>query len=232
MSTGGSADTADGYFGPRETAWFRTRLALRLAVPLDRRAQAAALRVTWSAALAAPPVTIALIAPAQKLTLGALSGLFCAGLPGFAATAWAAVGLRETRRLTARGLRQAGAEQRLAWLVAVARLALFATAGALVGGVFVVLSHAPLGAVLPRHSLLHGMFAAGAADWLLGITMTIALIVGGALLANSTVWERVDWSRLAFWRRVNRPIGEWLADVRSGFTRLDVRVPRRFRRPR
>ena len=75
MSTGGPADAIDSYFAPRETPWVRARLALRVAVPLDRDARSAALRVTWSAALAGPPVAVALVAPAATLSLGSVLGL-------------------------------------------------------------------------------------------------------------------------------------------------------------
>lgn len=199
----GTFGAADSSFGPREAAWFRTRLALRLAVPLDRDARLASLKVACSAMLAAPPVTILLIAPADRLTLGTVAGLCCAGLPGFTASAWAAAGLRDTRHLAAHGLRQAGAEQRIAWLLAAMRLALFAGVGALAGGLLVALLRAPLGAALPQYSPLHGMFAADAFTWLLGVVLTAVLAVGGALLASSPIWTRIDWTRFKHqWTRV------------------------------
>ena len=204
MKSSDTADAVDSSFEPREAAWFRTRLTLRLAVPLDRHARIAALKVAGAAALASPPITIALIAPAAKLTLGAVFGLFCAGLPGLAATAWTAAGQRETRQQALRGLRQAGAEQRLAWLIAAARLSLFAGTGALTGSLFLALSHAPLGTVLPRQSPLRGMFAADAVTWLIGVALTALLTVGEALLASSPMWITVDWGRFTGWLRVRR----------------------------
>jgi hypothetical protein len=199
MNTNVTFSTADGYFEPREAAWFRTRLALRLAVPRERNARMAALKVAASAALAAPPVTITLIAPVGTLTLGAVTGLFCAGLPGFAATAWTAAGLRETRLLATRGLRQAGAEQWTAWLLGAARVSLFAGIGALTGSALITPSLATLGTALPGsgHSPLHGMFAADALTWLLSVVVTPVLAAVGALLASSPVWEQVDRSRFA-----------------------------------
>src|SRR5262249_30977060 len=152
MNTNGTLASVDSYFEPREAAWFRTRLALRLAMPRDRAAKVAAVKVAASAALAAPPGTITPIAPVETPTLGAVPALLCAGLPGFAATAWTAADLRETRLLATRGLRQAGAEQRTAWLIGATRLASFAAIGALVGSLLVVLSHATLGAMLPGYS--------------------------------------------------------------------------------
>jgi len=112
MSTGGPAVAAEDYFAPREAPWFRARLAVRVAVPLDRGARTAATRVAWSTLLAAPPVTIALVAPTASLTLGNVLGLSCAALPGVTATIWSAARLTETRWLAALALRQAGAEHR------------------------------------------------------------------------------------------------------------------------
>lgn len=201
LNSSGTTDAVDSYFLPRESTWFRARLTLRLAVPFDRRARVAALKVAGSAALVAPPVTLALIAPAAKLTAGTVFGLFCAALPGFAATAWTAAGLRDTRQLTALALRQAGAEQRLAWLISAARLAMFAGIGALVGSVFLVLSHAPLGAALPHRGPMRGMFAVDAPTWLIGIALTALLTISEALLASSPIWVTTDWTRYAIWRR-------------------------------
>lgn len=246
-----TTDPADSFFEPRDAAWFRARLTLRLAVPLDRHAQLAALKVAGSTALAAPPITIALIAPAAKLTPSTVLGLFCAALPGFAATAWTAAGLRDTRQLALRGLRQAGAEQRLAWLIAAARLSLFAGIGASTGCTFLALSHAPLGTVLPQHSPLRGMFAADTPSWLIGVALTVMLTIGGALLASSPVWTSTDWGRFAVWRRITVPAAAALSDprLRRGFARLKlpktpnlprawplilrrIRVPRGSRQPR
>lgn len=232
MHSGGTADEVDSYFTPREAAWFRARLTLRLAVPLDRQARVAALKVAGSAALAAPPITIALIAPAGKLTLSAAFGLLCAGLPGLAATAWSAAGVRETRQLAARALRQAGAEQRQAWLFAAARLSLFAGIGALAGCAVLALSHAPLGGVLPKHSPMRGMFAVDAPTWLIGVPLTTMLAISGSLLASSPLWTTVDWSRFAIWRRVSVPAATWVADVRRGIERLRIKAPRGSRPPR
>ncbi len=211
MNAGSTVGTIDSYSQPRDAAWFRTRLALRLAVPLDRAPRLAALRVAGSAALAAPPITIALVAPSAKLTLGAVTGLCCAALPGFTATAWNAAGLRDTRHRAARGLRQAGAEQRIAWLLAAIRLSLFAGVGALAGSLLLALVRMPLSAVLPHYSPLRRMLTANMSTWLLGTALTVMLVIGGALLASSLVWLRIDWTRL--------------------WTRPAVRVPRRSRSP-
>ena len=232
MNSGATADAVDSYFMPREAAWFRARLTLRLAVPLERHAKVAALKVAGSAAVAAPPITIALIAPAAKLSLSTVFGLFCAGLPGLAATAWTAAEQRETRQLAARALRQAGAEQRQAWLISAARLSLFAGIGALAGSVFLALAHAPLGAVFPRHSPLRGMFAADAPTWLIGVALTALLTIGEALLASSPVWMTVDWSRFTIWRRVSTPTATLLGDVRRGVVRLRIKAPRGSQPPR
>jgi len=193
----GSAASADAYFQPPEPAWFRARLTLRLAVPLDRDARAAAWRVAWSAALVAPPIVVVLIAPAARLSASTLIGLFCCALPGIAALAWSASAQREVRRLTARGLRQAGAEHRTAWLIATGRLILFTGAGALGGAVCVALLHAPIGGLLSPRAPLHGMFGAGTVTWLVATLQTAALAVAGALTASSPVWQRIDLTR---WR--------------------------------
>lgn len=195
-TTGGAAATADTFFQPREPAWFRARLTLRLALPLDPGVRAAAWQVAWSAALVAPPVTVVLIAPAGRLTAGTLIGLLCCALPGTAALVWSASAQRDLRRSTARGLRQAGAEHRTAWLIATGRLALFAGAGAFAGSVCVALLHAPIGDLLSRRAPLHGMFGAGPLTWLVAILQTAALAVAGALTASSPVWQRVDLTRL------------------------------------
>lgn len=187
---------AESYFQPREPAWFQARLTLRLAVPIDRGARIAAWRVASAAALLAPPVVVTLVAPAARLTASTLIGLFCCALPGIAALLFAASPLREVRRLTARGLRQAGAEHRTAWLIATGRLALFAGGGALAGATGVALLHAPLGTALSRRAPLHGMFGAGLTTWLVAVLQTAALAVAAALAAGSPVWERVDLARL------------------------------------
>lgn len=193
---GGSVAAANAYFQPREPAWFRARLTLRLALPLDRDARAAAWRVAWSAALVAPPVLVVLIAPAARLSAGTLIGLFCCALPGIAALGWSASAQCDLRRSTARGLRQAGAEHRTAWLVATGRLCLFAGAGAVGGSVCVALLHAPIGCLLSRRAPLHGMFGAGTLTWLVATLQTAALAVAGALTASSPVWRRIDLARL------------------------------------
>jgi hypothetical protein len=198
---GGSVTSADAYFQPREPAWFRARLTLRLAVPLDRDARAAAWRVAWSAALVAPPIVVVLIAPAARLSARTLLGLVCCALPGIAALGWSASAQRDLRRLTARGLRQAGAEHRTAWLIATGRLALFAGAGALAGSVCVALMHAPIGDLLSPTAPLHGLFGAGAPTWLVAVFQTAALAAAGALTASSPVWQRIDLARL----RVSSP---------------------------
>jgi hypothetical protein len=152
-------------------------------------------------------------------------------LPSLAATAWTAASLRETRRLAARALRQAGAEQRLAWLISAARLSLFAGIGALTGSVILALSHAPLGGVLPKHSPMRGMFAVDAPTWLIGVALTAMLAIGESLLASSPVWTTVDWNRFAIWRRVSMPAATLAGDVRRGVERLRVRAPRGSRPP-
>ena len=201
-ASGGSVAVADLPFQPREPAWFRARLTLRLAVPLDRGSRAAAWRVAWSAALVAPPLVVALIAPAGRLTASILIGLLCCALPGVAAVTWSTSAQREARRLVALGLRQAGAEHRTAWLIATGRLALFAGAGALAGSAAVALLHAPIGDLLSRRAPLHGLFGAGTLTWLVAVLQTATLVIAGALAASSPVWERVDWTRLT--QRVGR----------------------------
>jgi len=194
MSGGAPAGFAESYFAPRETPWFRARLALRLAVPLDRDADLAAWKVAWSAALAAPPLTVTLIAPTAKLTIGTVAGLICSALPGIAATVWSAARLRETRELAGRALRQSGAEHRTAWLLAAGRVALFAGLGALSGGLPVAALHVPLGAMLPRRAPLHGMFGAALSTWVSAIAVTTAVATGIALIAGSMAWTRLDWT--------------------------------------
>lgn len=198
----GSVTSADTYFQPREPAWFRARLTLRLAVPVDRDARIAAWRVAWSAALVAPPILVVLVAPAARLKLGALIGLFCCALPGVAALAWSASAQRDVRRSTARGLRQVGAEHRTAWLIATGRLALFAGAGAIAGSVCVALLHAPIGDLLSPRAPLHGIFGAGTLTWLVAVFQTAALAIAGALTASSPVWQRIDLARL----RISSPL--------------------------
>ncbi len=195
-AAGGAVAVAESYFQPREPAWFQARLTLRLAVPVDRGPRIAAWRVALASMLVAPPVVVVLVAPAARLTASTLVGLFCCALPGIAALFWSAAALCDARRLTARGLRQAGAEQRSAWLIATGRLALFSGGGALAGAAGVALLHAPLGVLLSRRAPLHGMFGAGPATWLVAVLQTVALAVAAALAASSPVWERVDWTWL------------------------------------
>jgi hypothetical protein len=236
MSAGGAADTADGYFTARETPWFRARLALRVAVPLDRDARVAALRVGWSAALAGPPVTVALVAPDSTLTPGSVSALFCAALPGVVALAWSAARLCGTRQCAARALCQAGAQQRTAWLMAASRLSLFAGGGALAGAAGIAALHDPLVAVLPRRSPLRAMFAGGAQTWLQAVVLAAALAICGALAASSPAWARVEWSRFKPPQAARRRVGRYVADVAGSRAarrlRTRIRVPRGFRRPR
>lgn len=193
---GGSVASADVYFQPREPAWFKARLTLRLALPVERGARAAAWRVAASAALVAPPILVVLVAPAARLSASTLIGLFCCALPGVAALVWSASAQRDVRRSTARGLRQAGAEHRTAWLIATGRLALFAAAGALFGSVCVALLHAPIGDLLSPRAPLHGMFGAGTLTWLVAVLQTAALTFAGTLAASSPVWQRMDLARL------------------------------------
>jgi len=222
MTGGGPAGVADDYFTPREAPLFRPRLAFRAAVPLDRGACSAALKVAWSAALVAPPVTITLVAPASALTLGTVLGLCCAGLPGAAALVWSSARLRETRRLAALALRQAGAEHRTAWLIAAGRPTLFAAVGALVTALCLFVLHDPLAAVLPKRSPLYAMFVGGASHWLQAVATTGALVVAGTLLASSQIWARVDWSRFDL-VRYGRPAVE---RTRARFqARFQIRIP-------
>lgn len=189
---GGSIAAADALFQPREPAWFRARLALQLAIPPDRGARVAAWRVAWSATLVTPPVVVMLIAPAARLSTSTLIATICCALPGLAALLRSASALRDERRLTARGLRQAGAEHRTAWLIATGRLSLFAAAGAILGAAGVALLHAPLGALLSRRAPLHGMFGAGTLTWLVAGLQAAALAIATALTASSPAWERVN----------------------------------------
>lgn len=182
--------TADAYLQYREPAWFRTRLTLRLAVPLDPPARVAAWRLAVSAALLAPPVMVLLIAPASRLTGRTLIALCCIGLPGAAALLWSAAVLREDRSRTARGLRRAGGEDGIAWLIAASRLVSFTAIGAVCGVLCVVLLHAPLGDLLPRRTPLHGMFGAGLVTWILGAVQTLALAIAAALIASAPAWRR------------------------------------------
>ncbi len=231
MTGGRPAGTADDYFTPPETPLFRARLALRTAVPLDRDARSAALKVAWSAALVAPPVAIALVAPASALTPATVLGLCCAGLPGASALVWSAVRLRDTRRLAALALRQAGAEHRTAWLIAAGRPALFAAVGTLVTALCLLLLHDPLAAVLPKRSPLHAMFVGGVSHWLLAVATTSAFVVAGTLLASAQFWARVDWSRFDLVRH-GRPAVDRVRAM------LQARIPARLsfrragRRPR
>lgn len=204
----GPVAVADTYFQPREPAWFRGRLTLRLAVPMDPAARLTAWRVAAAAALVSPPIVVLLIAPAGRLTLSTLLGLVCVGLPGIAALSWSAAALREERRLVARGLRQAGAEHRSAGLIASGRLMLFTAAGAICGVVVVAVLHAPLGALLPQRAPLHGMFGAGAVTWIVALVQTTALTVAVALAAGSATWRHVprrNWRLTRTASEVSRP---------------------------
>ncbi|MBS2962840.1 hypothetical protein KGA66_07290 [Actinocrinis puniceicyclus] len=195
--TSRSAPSGTAHAGrrPGGRAGFHTRLALRLAAPADRAAWAAACRLTWSAALLAPPVTVLLVAPAERLTTGTLARLLCAALPGCGAVVWAAATLGDTRRATARGLRQAGAEAHTARLIASVRPCLFTAGGALGGATLVALLHSPAGKLAPRRSPLHGMFGADAVTWLLVVALTAALCVAVALAADSTARARIGRRR-------------------------------------
>lgn len=186
----------------REPAGFRLRLALRLALPIDRAAHLDAMRLTWSAVLAALPITVWLAAPVSALGDSAVIGLACAALPGVTATAWSAARLYDARADADRALRQIGAEQRSAWLMAAARVVLFAGLGALAGSVCVLLFHHPLGRLLPKHSPLRPILAVGGADWLAALASTVVLLVLGALVASSALWRRVDARARRTWAAI------------------------------
>jgi hypothetical protein len=232
--SGGAAEPADVFFTPRETPWFRARLALRVAVPPDPAARAAAVRLAWAAAVAAPPLMVAMIAPAATLTPGSVFALCCSALPGGAATAWSASRLREAREVTARALRQAGAEQRTAWLLAAGRLALFAGLGAAAGAVWIAMVHVPLARVLPRRSPLHAMFDGRTSSWISAAVLTVVFAVAGALLAGSPRWAQVDWNRYdpaRLLRRVaaSRPVRLLRPPIRRLAAAVTSAVPRPIR---
>ena len=186
----------------REPSRFRLRLAVRLALPIDRSAHLDAIRLAWSAVLAALPMTVWLAAPVSALGNTAVLGLACAALPGVTATAWSAARLYDARADAARALRQSGAEQRSAWLMAAGRVVLFSGLGALMGSVCVLLFHHPLGRLLPKHSPLRPILAVSGADWLAALAATVGLLVLGALVASSALWRRVDARARALWAAI------------------------------
>ena len=186
----------------REPSRFRLRLALRLALPVDRTAHFDAIRLAWSAVLAALPMTVWLAAPVSALGNTAVLGLACAALPGVTATAWSAARLYDARADAARALRQTGAEQRSAWRMAAGRVVLFAGLGALTGSVCVLLFHHPLGRLLPKHSPLRPILAVSGADWLAALASTVILLMLGALVASSASWRRLDARARRFWSSI------------------------------
>jgi hypothetical protein len=204
-----------------------------MVLPVEGSARVDATRLAWSAALAALPLTVWLAAPVSALGTAGVLGLACAALPGVTATAWSAARMHDNRSRALRALRQAGAEQRSAWLMATCRVVLFTTVGALAGGVCVIVFHAPMRRLLPKHSPLRPMLAAGGASWSAALVATVILVVLGALLASSPAWRRLDlrlraaWAALP-WSRVERVV----KPVRAGVTAASVSVRRAVRRPR
>jgi len=208
----------------REPSRFRLRLALRLALPMDRAAHFDAIRLAWSAMLAALPMTVWLAAPVSALGNTAVLGLACAALPGVTATAWSAAHLYDARADATRALRQTGAEQRTVWLMAAGRVVVFSGVGALAGSVCVLVFHHALGRLLPKHSPLRPILAVSGADWLAALIATVGLLTLGALVASSAFWRRLDararrswaaipWSAAAApYRALSRPRGSELDD--------------------
>jgi hypothetical protein len=186
----------------REPTRFRLRLAVRLAVPVDRGAHLDAMRLTWSAILAALPMTVWLAAPVSALGNTAVLGLACATLPGVTATAWSAARLYDARADAARALRQTGAEQRSAWFMAAGRVTVFSGLGALTGGICVLVFHHPLGRLLPKHSPLRPILAVSGDDWLAALAATVILLTLGALVASSALWRRIDARARAVWASI------------------------------
>jgi hypothetical protein len=212
---------------------FRVRLTLRLVLPVEGAARADAVRLAWSAALAALPLTVWLAAPVSALGTAGVLGLACAALPGVAATAWSAARMYDSRTGAQRALRQAGAEQRSAWFMATCRVVLFAGVGALVGGVCVIMFHSPVRRLLPKHSPLRPMLMVGGASWSAALMATVILVVLGALLASSPAWRRLDVRLRAAWAALPWSRAERV--VRPAWTALktvSVSVRRAARRPR
>ncbi|HLK42472.1 MAG TPA: hypothetical protein VKV34_03955 [Thermoleophilia bacterium] len=199
---------------------FRVRLTLRMVLPVERPARVDAMRLAWSAALAALPLTVSLAAPVSALGTAGVLGLACAALPGVTATAWSAARMYDSRTGAMRALCQAGAEQRSAWVMATCRVVLFTGVGALVGGVCVIVFHSPLRRLLPKHSPLRPMLAVGGASWSAALVATVILVVLGALLASSPAWRRLDvllraaWAALP-WSRVERVVSPVWAALRT-----------------
>jgi hypothetical protein len=139
----------------------------------------------------------------------------------------------DSRTGALRALRQAGAEQRSAWVMATCRVVLFTGAGALIGGVCVIVFHAPLRRLLPNHSPLRPMLAVGGAAWSAALVATVILVVLGALLASSPAWRRLDmrlraaWAALP-WSRVERVVSPVWAALRTA----SISARRAARRPR
>jgi hypothetical protein len=198
----------------REPTGFRVRLALRLALPAERSARVNAVRLGWSAALAALPLTVWLAAPVSALGAAGVLGLACAALPGVTATAWSAALLYDSRMDAARALRQAGAQQRSAWVMATGRTVLITGMGALAGGFSVLIFHPSLRRLLPAHSPLRPMLAAGVSAWSTALVAAVILIVLGALLASSPAWRRFDSRVRAAWAGARAQL-----EVRAGTVR-------------
>jgi hypothetical protein len=207
----------------REPAGFRVRLALHLAVPVEPAARVDAARLTWSAALAALPLTVWLAAPVSALGAAGVLGLACAALPGVTATAWSAARLYDSRTDTCRALRQAGAEQGSAWLMATGRVVLATSVGALTGGVAVLVFHPPLRRMLPKHSPLRPMLTAGFSTWSAALATTAVLIVLGAVLASSPAWRRFDARARSAWSRARAQAHRTSAAVRERRSRQPPR---------
>ena len=196
---GTSTGTAD--ISPRRcTLRTQFRLTTWIAWPTSGPARRDALRITWSAAIVALPCAVWLAAPAGSVGLGALFALACAAVPGSIATALAAAREREPRATTSKALRQAGADQLTARLIAAARTAACAALGALLGAAAVPAASPLLNGALPHHSPLRAMLAASPTDWIEAVAATVILATAGALAVGAPFWSRIDWQAIT-WRR-------------------------------
>jgi hypothetical protein len=87
--------------------------------------------------------------------------------------------------------------------------------------------------LLPKHSPLRPMLAAGGTAWSAALVSTVILVVLGALLASSPAWRRLDvrlraaWAAVP-WSRIERVVNQ----VRAAVGTASLSARRAVRRPR
>jgi hypothetical protein len=168
----------------RRSEWFRLRLTARIVYPADPAERWSTL---WSAAvalLAAGPLTVWFAAPVAALSASRVLALGCCALPGVVATAWLAHSQTRRRELTSTALREAGAPDLEARLMAECRVVACAALGSAAGALCVWLAHARLSASVPTDAPMRKLLGAGSGAWLLGgsgavLAGSVAAVAGG-----------------------------------------------------